>query len=246
MTSYRLRFWNVQLMDWLRLRLLVVVHDFLPFTVLKLPISCSSDVFRLQLSCMTSYRLRFWNFPYISLSMLRPMTRRAWLLTVYGFETFPGILPGRWLLTPRSCMTSYRLRFWNDKRLNTIVGSLGLSCMTSYRLRFWNLPLSCLWQLCNHVASRAWLLTVYGFETTLQICGSDFLLRLSCMTSYRLRFWNRAIGPSKEFKNNGRRAWLLTVYGFETGLEIHMALPGHFMVVHDFLPFTVLKPLSFR
>ena len=79
---------------------------------------------------------------------------RAWLLTVYGFET-------------------------SVMNLN-VFAILTVSCMTSYRLRFWNHERAFCWWDVREVYGRAWLLTVYGFQENkkhLSISGSAFLIR---------------------------------------------------------------------
>ena len=143
---------------------------------------------------MTSYRLRFWNINDNPKEAKLPDSSRAWLLTVYGFETFLYPLHEEFR-TIWSCMTSYRLRFWNPGFRELLLQEL--------------------------YGSRAWLLTVYGFETPVAVAyvkQPSFSLQ-SCMTSYRLRFWNCGIV-----------SWTVDLV----------------YVVHDFLPFTVLKLASMQ
>ena len=133
---------------------------------------------------MTSYRLRFWNLPP---AVLVPVikNRRAWLLTVYGFETaaavamFVSITRRRaWLLTVYGFETcSFERGFVLCQRrawLLTVYGfeTLFYTCLRPSRWR------------------RAWLLTVFGFETSFDDLECDTADRVSCMTSYRLRFCN--------------------------------------------------------
>ena len=139
MTSYRLRFCNCPMFPDLRLfhscrawlltvygfvtfganwcvpLITSVVHDFLPFTVLKPQLPEYKDKFILE-SCMTSYRLRFCNIVCWASWLHLYFESRAWLLTVYGFVTSGFYFVRATLGQSTSCMTSYRLRCLKGKK----------------------------------------------------------------------------------------------------------------------------------
>ena len=131
-TSYRLRFWNVQAFSSTQVLQRLPARYFLPFTVLKHRYLKNIKCFAFVNPRVTSYRLRFWNYYQKNIRFLDDVAR-ALLLTVYGFETSRDLLAfeSHFGVPPR--VTSYRLRFWNLRVHQQPHQSLLHPRVTSYR-----------------------------------------------------------------------------------------------------------------
>ena len=167
-------------------KLLFMLQQYLPFTVLK-PCHKSEDYSKcdckvatvltvygiethvihndqvaLVSSCNSTYRLRYWNFSAVLISIGSSQYLVATVLTVYGIETLPldAVLTSK-LREVATVLTVYGIE--TSLRVFT-VGIYFFRCNSTYRLRYWNnksLPLQC---LC--------------------------LIDGSCNSTYRLRYWN--------------------------------------------------------
>ena len=179
-------------------RLLCMLQQLLPFTVLKLPRVSWKNWRILQVAtALTVYGIETLRN---IVNMLCSILLVATALTVYGIETV--LLHTKPSMPYCSCNSSYRLRYWNSLYMCDQKQQLRLRCNSSYRLRYWNSPTSVLPVLmlalsCNssyrlrYWNGRAWkpmpkinsssvatALTVYGIETHLSNSSSFTAKRL--------------------------------------------------------------------
>ena len=108
-STYRLRYWNA-VNPCAQRACTLVLQQYLPFTVLKLPIVLISLSYSLK-SCNSTYRLRYWNY-FQKRKKDWSIDLVATVLTVYGIETIKSFFLS---VTVRTigCNSTYRLRYWN-------------------------------------------------------------------------------------------------------------------------------------
>ena len=109
-STYRLRYWNLDVRTWTHCVYTMKLQQYLPFTVLK-PIKEDATIHIIINSCNSTYRLRYWNLIIYQ------------LLLYYSY----------------GCNSTYRLRYWNLGTSGNNLSWSTASCNSTYRLRYWNL-----------------------------------------------------------------------------------------------------------
>ena len=111
-STYRLRYWNLSVITW-NYCWLVLLQQYLPFTVLKLnPISMSA--FEIISSCNSTYRLRYWNEYNECVPALTRFV--ATVLTVYGIETHRSWCKVHTLVDVATVLTVYGIETKKTKK----------------------------------------------------------------------------------------------------------------------------------
>ena len=184
-STYRLRYWNMLIWVKVMLSYIILLQQYLPFTVLKqeyrtaywawcelqqyLPFTvlkpkAGGRTLVDRPCCNSTYRLRYWNFRN------RNYFDETYMLQQYlPFTVLKRTNDGRLVMTfiIVSCNSTYRLRYWNpDKPLRHPFQTL-LSMLQQY-LPFTVLKQSFIWNAMRYcILIVATVLTVYGIETKL-------------------------------------------------------------------------------
>ena len=113
-----------------------------------------------------------------------------------------------------SCNSTYRLRYWNNEKLQNIYLSYVQSCNSTYRLRYWNATALAFLVTSFH-AQVATVLTVYGIETLGSYSLNNDKIRCvaTVLTVYGIETLQLL---NFHWRNNFPVATVLTVYGIET------------------------------
>ena len=115
-STYRLRYWNNKTFHMLLKLTTTTLQQYLPFTVLKLPLINSKD-FCPPISCNSTYRLRYWN----------TLNSHMEVVTI-----------------PSCCNSTYRLRYWNWKETLSCLKfhSVVATVLTVYGIETLLIPIS--------------------------------------------------------------------------------------------------------